>query len=913
MNKLLSKLLFLFVFIFPVLYSEAQDLASSVKKITSVEGITEYSLSNGLRVLMFPDASKPTITVNITYLVGSNSEGYGETGMAHLLEHMVFKGTNTRPDVSKELNDHGGRFNGTTWVDRTNYFETFTATDENLNWSLEMEADRMINSRIAKKDLETEMTVVRNEFESGENNPGGVLFQRILSTAYLWHNYGKSTIGNRADIENVPIENLQAFYRKYYQPDNAVLLVAGKIDEAKTVALIAKNFGAIPKPTRILPTTYTTEPIQDGERSVTLRRVGDIQIVSCAYHIPAGSHPDFAAVRIMTDILDEDPAGRLYKALVETKKAANDYGEILQVKEPGMVFFGAEVRKEQSLDAAKTALINALDSMALVMPSKEEVERYKTQDLKGLEELYRNSERVGVAMSNYISMGDWRLFYLYRDALRKVTPEDVFRVSKTYLKPSNRTVGIFIPEAKPDRSEIPAVPEISGMVKDYKGEAVIAAGEAFDPSMTNIQSRTHKGKTTGTGIDYAFLPKTTRGATVSANLTLRFGDEKSLFNKKTIADLLASMLQKGTKTKTEQQIKDELNNLKATLRIFGGEGNATVTLETIKENLPAALSLVSELLTQSTIPEKEFEQLRQEQLSGLEQQKSEPQALAQNELNRLLNPYPKGDIRSSMSVDEEIEAVKTVKLADVKKFYIDFYGASNATLAVVGEFDEAAVKQAVEKGLSNWKSAAPYKRVEHKFTDITKTEKIMKTPDKANAMFMAGMNIKMKDTDAEFPALYMGNWILGGGSLSSRLADRIRKKDGLSYGVGSFFNAPSLDNDASVFFYAIYAPENLSKLDAAFKEEVTKITTGGVTEKELADAKKSFLQQRMITRSQDRSLAGKLNNYLYIKRDMAWDINFEEQINKITVADVNAALKKYIDYNKITMVKAGDFDKSAKP
>ena len=183
-------------------------------------------------------------------------------------------------------------------------------------------------------------------------------------------------------------------------------------------------------------------------------------------------------------------------------------------------------------------------------------------------------------------------------------------------------------------------------------------------------------------------------------------------------------------------------------------------------------------------------------------------------------------------------------------------------------------------------------------------------------MFVAGMNVKMKDTDAEFPALYMGNLILGGGGsggFGSRLMDRIREKEGLSYGVGSYFNAPSLDNDGSLFFYAIYAPENLAKLDAAFKEEVTKITTDGVTEKELSEAKKSFLQQRMITRSQDRSLAGKLNNYLYIKRDMAWDINFEEQINKLTVADVNATLKKYIDYNKITMVKAGDFDKSAKP
>ncbi|MFN7328107.1 MAG: M16 family metallopeptidase, partial [Bacteroidota bacterium] len=198
-------------------------------KVTTVEGITEYRLANGLRVLMFPDQSKQTITVNITYLVGSKHENYGETGMAHLLEHLVFKGTPKHPNIPQELTEHGARPNGTTWLDRTNYFETFAATEENLKWALDLESDRMVNSYIAKKDLDSEMTVVRNEFESGENSPFRVLWQRVMATAFEWHNYGKSTIGARADIENVPIERLQAFYRKHYQPDNAVLMIAGKI------------------------------------------------------------------------------------------------------------------------------------------------------------------------------------------------------------------------------------------------------------------------------------------------------------------------------------------------------------------------------------------------------------------------------------------------------------------------------------------------------------------------------------------------------------------------------------------------------------------------------------------------------------------------------------------------------------
>src|SRR5260221_11406116 len=242
-------------------------------KVATVEGVTEYRLANGARVLLFPEASRPTVTVNMTVLVGSRHEGYGETGMAHLLEHMVFKGTPLFPDVPKAVRDHGANFNGTTNNDRTNYFETMPATDENLEFGLQIEADRLVNSYVKREDLVSEMTVVRNEFERGENSPQGILMQRIAAAAYEWHNYGKSTIGNRSDIERVPIENLQAFYKKFYQPDNVVLIVAGKFDEAKALAVVEKYLGALPRPSRKLDNTYTEEPAHDGERIVVLRRV----------------------------------------------------------------------------------------------------------------------------------------------------------------------------------------------------------------------------------------------------------------------------------------------------------------------------------------------------------------------------------------------------------------------------------------------------------------------------------------------------------------------------------------------------------------------------------------------------------------------------------------------------------------
>ncbi len=418
------------------------------QEITSVEGITEYQLTNGLTVLLFPDQSVPTITVNVTYKVGSRHEAYGETGMAHLLEHLVFKGTPDHPNIPQELTEHGARPNGTTWYDRTNYFETFSATDENLDWALDMEADRMVNSFIAKKDLDSEMTVVRNEFESGENDPGGVLMERVLSTAYLWHNYGKSTIGSKADLENVPIERLQGFYKKYYQPDNAVLVVAGKFDPAKTLELIQEKFGSIPRPERTLYPTYTREPVQDGERFVELKRVGDVQVVQAAYHIPAGPQSDYPAVAVLMDVLTDEPSGRLYTALVENGNASYIWGFAPALAEPGFAFFNANVLKENDLMEVEIALKNTLDSLAQNPPTEEEVKRAKDGILKNFDINQRDANRVGLTLSSYIAQGDWRLGFIYRDRVEQVSVADVVRVAEKYFKPQNRTVGRFYPVSR---------------------------------------------------------------------------------------------------------------------------------------------------------------------------------------------------------------------------------------------------------------------------------------------------------------------------------------------------------------------------------------------------------------------------------------------------------------------------------
>lgn len=885
-------------------------LPAGTEHVTSVEGITEYQLSNGLRVLLFPDPSKATVTVNMTYKVGSRHEGYGETGMAHLLEHLLFKGTPQHPNIPQELTEHGARANGTTSFDRTNYFETVDATEENLRWALELEADRMVNSYVAKADLESEFTVVRNEFERGENSPGSVLYKRLLPTLFQWHNYGHSTIGEKSDIEGAPIERLQDFYRTYYQPDNAVLIVTGKFAEQQTLQTIAEIFGRIPKPERRLPATYTREPTQDGEREITLRRTGDVQLFSCMYRAPAGSHPHDAALSVLTLLLTDEPTGRLYKALVETKKASSVSGNASGFAEAGYVHFVAEVRLEQSLPEARTIMLGVLDGLRKNPPTAEEVERAKARLLKNFEMLLKQSDRLGMTLSEFIGMGDWRLAFYQRDQIEKVTPAEVITVIERYFKPANRALGSFIPDANADRAALPDPPDLAALLEGYKGKPVLAQGEDFDTAPANIEKRVTRTKLPG-GMQLALLAKETRGDVVTASLSFRFGTLESLRGQTVIAAFAAGLLDRGTHQKNRQQIKDLLDRLKARINIGGGATEVNAFIETDRQHLAETIALVGELLRQPSFPEDEFETFRQEYLTSIEQQKSEPTALGGNLYSRISRPpYAKGDPRYTMTFEEESAAVKAVTLEQVKEFHRQFHGATYATGAVVGDFDQNEVEHALGSAFREWNNQSEFVRIATPYEPVAVRRETINTPDKANAVYLAGYGFPLRDDHVDYPAVTLSGYMLGGGFLNSRLAVRIRQKEGLSYTVSGGFSASSLDQNASLSTYMIYNPQNLLKLETAFREEIVRAAKEGFTTEELKAATAGWLQSRKVSRANDAGLASVLNRYLFIGRDLNWDAKLDADVEALTVGQLNATTAKYLDHSKMLVVKAGDFAKA---
>ncbi len=885
----------------------AATLPVGVEQGPSVEGVTEYTLANGLRVLLFPDATQPKTTVNVTYLVGSHQENYGETGMAHLLEHLMFKGTPAHGNIMTELGRRGMNFNGSTWFDRTNYHETFPASTESLDWALAMEADRMVNSFIARKDLDSEMTVVRNEMESGENNPRSILVQRMLSAAFNWHNYGKEPIGARTDVERVNIERLQAFYHLYYQPDNAVLIVAGAFDADEALRLIARHFGPIPRATRKLPPLYTDEPVQDGERQVVLRRVGDTQIVGALYHTMPEASPDFVAMDALTEIMTAAPSGRLYRALVDTNLASTVEGDNWGMHDPGVVMFFAQVAGDGSLAKARDAMLAALEGVAAQPITAAEIERVRARALNEFERIISSPQAFAASLSDSMASGDWRLFFLQRDRWRTVGVADVQRVATEYLKQSNRTVGEFVPDAHPDHAPVQASIDIAAMVKDYKGDAAVAAGESFDAMPTNLEARTQRF-TLANGMKVALLPKKTRGGVVQLSLQLHQGDERSLIGRDTDGALAAAMLMRGTSRHNRQEIDDALDASRTRLSIDGNGTGTQVRGQTVREYLASSLRLVSEILREPSFPASEFEKLKRERSTDIEAHRSDPDDIAERLLGRYGNPYAQGDVRYVQTVDEEMRSLETAKLDAVRDFYSRFTGGSHAELAIVGDFDAAATKPLLEELLGSWTSREPYRRVPEPLIVKPPKEIRAQTPDKANAVLSGELALPVTDTSPDYPALIVANFILGG-SPNSRLWERIRQREGLSYGVYSSLEASSFEPNTSLTREAIFAPENLSRLKTALNEEFERAVRDGFTDEEVADAKKAMLQERALARAQDGRLAGGLVEQAYLGRTFAFSASVDAAIASLSTQAVNAALRKYVRPDAFVDVFAGDFAK----
>jgi len=867
-------------------------------------GIKEYRMtSNGLKVLLKEDHTAPVATFMVTYEVGSRNEAIGYTGSTHLLEHLMFKGSNKfntdrGNSVFQLLQSLGARMNATTWLDRTNYYETLPSSE--LETAIEIEADRMRNAYIKEGDRESEMTVVRNEFERGQNNPSGVLDEHIWATAYHAHPYHHSTIGWKADIENVSIERLKEFYDTFYWPNNATATVVGDFETSKALAIIKKHFGRIRKSTKEIPVVYTTEPMQEGKRTVTLKRAGQQGIVGIAHKSPPATHEDAASFIVLSSILSSGKNSRFYKNITDKGLTTNIFIWDTLFKDPGLFTVYANLAPGVEHKTVEDIIVAEYENIKKEGVTEEEVSKAKAQLIASMKFRQDGSMAVAGSLNEAIASGDWTLYTRYEELVNSVTAKSIKLVVNKYFLEDLSTVGYFIPEVSGDQPQgkpVASAKELVEMKKQYfskENQGGLASQIVDSEPVEGIRLLTLKR---GSGV-------------VTINGSFMGGDIYADENNSRVPDLVSSMLDQGTTKQTKFEISNQLEKAGARLSVSNGKSNVSFYAKFLSRDLEMVFGLLSEQLQHPAFNEEDLEKIKKRMITSYKKRKESTRGNAVN--NMLASFYPKGHQNAPEDNDRSIEDIKKTKTEDLKVFHNQNYGKGGMVVVAVGDVDHEELSNTIKKEFESWKNSPLSKKTESKKGKKSAGKAYVTMKDKTSTDFVMGIPLGIDRFHEDYMPLYVATHILGG-NFSARLMQTVRVKEGLTYGINSVITGFDNKNDGYWMVGGTFAPELLARGEKATLREVKRWAEGGVTQAEVDITKSTLTGSYQVGFDTTRGLSIGILSAVNVWGDLSYIDSFPEKVNSATLEQVNAAIKKYITFDDIYQVAAGSIDEEGTP
>lgn len=794
--------------------------------ITDKDGIAEYRLDNGLRILLASVPGSGAIAFNLIYLSGSLADPEGKGGTAHLLEHLMFKGTPGLPGdrLTAELARQGIAFNATTSFDRTRYTTTLSADPEKLDYLLAIEADRMVNASLDPKEIGGVVDVVTREMELAQDTPLGALMTRMLAAATPGKGFGRPVLGTQGELKNITADDIRKFHAHHYHPGNTVIVITGEFDRQQTLAAIEKHFGPIPaRPAGATGSPVQATPQPDRPATAQVRR-GSGNWIAVAYPIPAASDPDNTALAVLADILANEPHGRLYQALVVTDKAMGVFAQQLSLKSGGYYLFGAMLGETHSIAAARDALVQHLEKIGKQPITKEELQRFQNASRHTKSQILGEHRLLAELLSESTAAGDWQLFLKRLDDIPSLAVRDVQKKAEQHFKEQRRIVGELTPDSSTAQSAAAGASPVAHEIRagsDRKKESTATdqtaresdreAGdapqaidlEAFNRRIIQIENSIHRS-TTGNGLKIALRPTPGSGNRVQGTLNLRFGDEKSLYGKKALTDLVGTVLIRGTRNLTFQQVVDRINGMGAGIVIKPDGDTVAVHFESDAKSLPDFLALMADILKNPAFPKAEFELIKRQQMAALSQPVDQPAAVATLQLNRHSYRYPEGDIRRHTENPESLAALKKITRDDAIRFHQDFYGANHGEIALAGDFDMDATKRLIEQLFGDWNSKAGHSRPAQPYQETKATRIHARANAPQTGHYISRLHFIANNRSEDAPALFMAEHILGRNQFTSRLNRRLREQEGLTYGMQSSIKVATFDNASWITIQAGY-------------------------------------------------------------------------------------------------------------
>ncbi len=895
-----------------------RDFAASAPEgyefIKEVGGIREYRmLSNGLTVLLRRDDSAPVVTLMITYLVGSRNEATGYTGATHLLEHMMFKGTPTfnrekGTQIAAELQKVGALMNATTWFDRTNYYEVLPA--EQLEFAIKIEADRMRNSMLREEDHRSEMTVVRNEFDIGENKPERVLHDRLFAHAYIAHPYHHSTIGWRSDIENVSTKRLKEFYDTYYWPNNATVSIIGHFPEPGVFDMLKEHFGAISASPHEIPPMYTSEPEQQGEVRFTLRRAGQVGMVAIGHKIPEALHEDTAALEVLSGVLSMGKSSRLYRKLIDTNLAMVQYTHAFQLRDPSLIITHATLTPESTQTEIEKIILDTYEQVAQEGISERELEIVRNLIMADLAYDRDGTYAYASRLNEAIGSANWEFYVTYLDRIKAVRREDVQRVAATYLIADKRTIGWFDPVQSEEQDGVSSSSGASAPVGYFGGGLPVSPGVPAAPAFPGTASvrlpqASFADRVQEVGLESGarcLVMRTGVEEVVSIRGVLKAGNYFSPRNRPMVARLTTEMLEYGTRRHDKFQLAELLDEVGAELSFSSGIFNVRTRGRFLKKDMARVFDLLAEMLRMPAFDEQEFEKVKQQEIAYWQKRLDSTAERVDNMLSRAIfpehHPYWEPDLSTF------VDLVKEVTIEDVRRFYQQSFGGRSLLLSVVGDVDVEPVAELFRSHFADWQNGLEPPKIERLGVSEPQTLRFA-MPDKPNIDLYFGHTGIPRLGDEDYLPFVIGNHILGDSPLSSRLGVEIRDTRGLTYSIYSFISTAS-DIDGMWGIYMAVSPPQLDESLQAIRDLLEEFLQKGVSEQEVNDEKLTMVGKFKVTSGLNTgALASRLIYVEDEKLGLEFLDRYAERVEAVTVDQVNAALRKYIHPEKMSVAMAG--------
>jgi zinc protease len=858
-------------------------------------------LPNGLEVLTKEVHSAPVVSFQVYYRVGSRNEHTGITGCSHLLEHMMFKGTHRYQvgEISRMLTVNGARFNANTTYDYTSYFETLSS--DRLELAMQIESDRMVNSLIDPAQMKSEMTVVRSELEGGENNPETLLDRGVWAAAYEVHPYHWPVIGWRIEVENVPRDVLYAYYKRYYGPNNATVVIVGDINTDRALAMVRQYFGSI-KPIPTPPPVYSQEPQQHGERRVVVNRAGNLSYLEMAYHIPEGKHPDFYAFDVLSQIMSAGRTSRLYQTLVETGLAVSADAGDPTLHDPSLFLLQATPRPGVALADLEKAAVAQFERVKNEDVSEEELRRAKNQIEADF--IYQRDSVTAQAtlLGRYDAWTGWRYLQSYLDRIRAVSAADVRRVAQQYFVQTNRTVGWFVPTSEPASPGAGPVGEAAARAEPAPPNARPIPLPKPSPALARSAPVTRT--VLPNGLVVIVSPNRSNPTVAVTGNMATAGQSRDPGNRPGLAAMTAGMLSRGTQQRSSVQIARELETVGASSSFSTDEDALSFSGAALTKDLDRLLDVMADELRHPTFPAAELEKLRQQSLAGLQQELQDPSSRASRAFLRAI--YPVGHPYRPATPEEDEDSLKAITRDELEAFYRSHYGPDAAILVIVGDVSPEQALAAVQRHFGDWarNPAAPRQLPPNPPLQQQPVRETIPMPDKSEVVIDYGFAGQLARKDPDFYAAQLMNTVLGGGSgLNSRLAVRVRDQEGLVYTIYSYFDAGKV---AGPFTMSLGTnPMNTQRALASAEREVARMRDQGVTDRERQEAVAYLTGYFPVRLETNAGVAAILLVAEYYGLGMDYIQKYASYYEAVTTSQVNEAARKYLHSDRATVVIAG--------